>query len=78
MNFDHFKKACEKYRYVYTLISTAYNGVRLKLRQYDAFDHVEFVDHNDDYSKLFSQAVDFMKLEAEVDRFDKKAGAAHV
>ena len=72
MNFDHFKKACEKYRYVYSLTSTAYNGVRLKLRQYDRFDHVELVEHGDDYSKLFSQAVDFMKLE-----FDKKAGAAH-
>lgn len=63
MSFDHFRKLCEKYRFVYSLTSTAFNGIRLKLRPFDSFNHVELVDHTGDYSKIFAKAAEHMKQE---------------
>lgn len=61
MSFEHFRKLCEKYKFVYSLTSTAFNGIRLKLRPFDSFNHVELIDHTGDYSKIFTKAVDHMK-----------------
>ena len=56
MNFDHFQKVCSKYNFVYTLTSTAYNGVRLSIRHYDEFDSITIIEESSNYSKLFAKA----------------------
>ena len=64
MSFDHFQKVCDKYNFVYTLTSTAYNGVRLMIRHYDDFNSITIIEDDRNYSKLFTKAVQEIKRRA--------------
>lgn len=64
MNFDHFQKLCDKYNFVYTLTSTAYNGIRLMIRHYDDFNSITIIEDGRNYSKIFEKAVQEIKRRA--------------